>query len=286
MTSRIVSKIANGIATSDGAGVKLKRIIGGSIASLDPFLMLDEFRNDNPNDYMAGFPEHPHRGFETVTYMIEGSFEHKDNKGNRGLLTPGSVQWMTAGRGIVHSEMPKQDKGLVFGYQLWVNLPAKDKMIEPRYQDIPPSKIPVVKEVNGNQIKVIAGNYKQTRGPVDGIVTDPLYLDVTIASAQSFVEEIPTEHTSFAYVFEGSGFFGPKGNMKKVEKGQIAILDASGGKTQIEVTSDGGCRFLLVAGKPIKERVVQHGPFCIYSSIQVTLQTFRIYSHCVGMNRD
>ncbi|GAM26840.1 hypothetical protein SAMD00019534_100150, partial [Acytostelium subglobosum LB1] len=269
MTSRIVSKIAKGMATSDGGGVKLKRVIGGPIARVDPFLMLDEFKSDNSNDYMAGFPDHPHRGFETVTYMLAGAMEHRDHRGNCGLLTSGSVQWMTAGRGIIHSEMPKMDQGLMHGFQLWVNLPAKDKMMEPRYQDIPPENVPVVTDDNGNRIKVLAGQYKEVVGPVQGVVTAPLLLDVEIAPGATFIEEIPVGHASFAYVFQGTGQFGPKNESQEVKISHIALLDGSKGQTQIEVSSTEGCRFLLAAGKPINESIVQHGPFVMNTEREI-----------------
>src|SRR5689334_21818806 len=172
-TREVVRKV-RGQPTSDGAGVRLTRVIGtGALDSFDPFLLLDEFRSDNPNDYLAGFPNHPHRGFETVTYMLAGRMRHGDNQGNEGLLGPGSVQWMTAGRGIVHSEMPEQEDGLMWGFQLWINLPACDKMIAPRYQDIAPERIPVVELPGGARVKVIAGAAGGARGPVDAAATEP-----------------------------------------------------------------------------------------------------------------
>src|SRR5579875_2334639 len=178
MAERRILRRIRGTDTSDGAGVKLKRIIGQpGLDMLDPFLLLDEFRSDNAADYIAGFPEHPHRGFETVTYMLAGRMRHGDNKGNTGLLRPGSVQWMTAGRGIVHSEMPEQENGLMWGFQLWVNLPAKDKMTAPRYQEIPPAEIPTASLPGGVTAKVIAGELAGVRGPIAGIATAPLMLD-------------------------------------------------------------------------------------------------------------
>jgi hypothetical protein len=191
MTERRILRRIRGTDTSDGAGVKLKRIIGQpGLDMLDPFLLLDEFRSDQAGDYIAGFPEHPHRGFETVTYMLAGHMQHGDNHGNRGDLKPGSVQWMTAGRGIVHSEMPQQENGLMWGFQLWVNLPAKDKLIEPRYQDIPPERIPVVHPAEGVTVKVIAGSLGDASGPVSGIVTAPVYLDIAVEAGAGI--EIPT----------------------------------------------------------------------------------------------
>src|SRR5436190_874936 len=182
--------------TTDGAGVKLNRALGSSaIAMLDPFLMLDEFQTDDPNDYIAGFPDHPHRGFETVTYMINGAMEHKDSVGNRGRLGPGSAQWMTAGRGIVHSEMPKQERGLMWGFQLWVNLPARSKMTRPRYQDIAPGRIPTVRGEK-HAIRVIAGDVLGAQGPVSGIVTQPVFLDVTLERGGSLTVPLPARHAA------------------------------------------------------------------------------------------
>jgi redox-sensitive bicupin YhaK (pirin superfamily) len=192
----------------EGGGVKLLRSIGsGQIDHLDPFLLLDEFKSDKPDDYIAGFPDHPHRGFETVTYMLAGHMEHRDHKGNKGNLVAGSVQWMTAGRGIVHSEMPKQDNGMMWGFQLWVNLPSKDKMCPPRYQDIPPEKIPQVIKPDNTKIRVIAGECDGVKGAVTEIVTQPTYLDVSMPKNATFSHSIPLTHNVFAYVFEGRGHF-------------------------------------------------------------------------------
>eukprot|EP01132_Coremiostelium_polycephalum_P006685 gene6685-8270_t len=277
MASRTISKIVNGVATSDGGGVKLKRVIGGTISNLDPFLLLDEFKSDVKDDYLAGFPDHPHRGFETVTYMLAGNMEHKDHKGNKGLLTSGSVQWMTAGKGIIHSEMPKQVDGLMWGFQLWVNLPAANKMMEPRYQDIPPKSIPVVDDGQGNKIKVIAGKYKETEGPVSGIITKPLYLDVDLAPGASFSEEIPSTHTAFAYVFKGSGKFGPKSNLKELKLSQMGVLEANNNQDRIEVIAgEEGVRFLLVAGLPLNEPIARYGPFVMNTQAEIQ-QAFRDY---------
>eukprot|EP01133_Synstelium_polycarpum_P012009 gene12009-14040_t len=267
--SRIISKIATGMNTSDGAGVKLKRVIGGPISSLDPFLLLDEFKSDKPGDYIAGFPNHPHRGFETVTYMLAGKMEHRDHKGNHGILSPGSVQWMTAGRGIIHSEKPLQVDGLMWGFQLWVNLPAAKKMIEPRYQDIPPKDIPVITEADGTTVKIIAGVYKDKEGPVSGIVTNPLYLDVNLAAGATFSEDIPVDHAAFVYVYQGSGKFGPFSNQKKVSESQIGLLDSSAGQKSISATSEDGCRFLLVAAQPLREPVARHGPFVMNTQAEI-----------------
>jgi len=269
--SRLVTKIINGLNVSDGAGVKLKRTIGAGINSLDPFLLLDEFKSEDKNDYIKGFESHPHRGFETVTVMLAGSMEHKDNKGNKGLLGPGSVQWMTAGKGIVHSEMPKQDKGLMHGFQLWVNLPASDKMNEPRYQDIPAKAIPKVTNEDGSKIRVISGEYKDKIGPVQGIVTNPTFLDVDLTPGAKFTELIPEGHTSFVYVIKGSGRFGPIQNSKQVKMQQLAVLDTANGRDSIDVLADDeeGVRFLLVAAKPLNEPIARYGPFVMNTEAEI-----------------
>jgi len=256
--SRIVSRVLKGINTSDGGGVKLKRSIGGVIDNLDPFLLLDEFRSDKSDDYIAGFPDHPHRGFETVTYMLAGNMEHKDHKGNKGNLVAGSVQWMTAGRGIIHSEMPKQENGLMWGFQLWVNLPAKDKMCAPRYQDIPPQNIPEVTK-DGIKVRVIAGEYDGVAGAVKGIATNPTYLDVTLPKGFSFKQSIPQGHTVFAYVFEGEGSFGPNETAQKVPLSHLAVFED--GEFVEAQANNSDCRFLLVSGKPLNEPIARRGPF-------------------------
>jgi len=203
--ARLLRKV-RGTATSDGAGVRLTRVIGGhELPDLDPFLLLDEFGTDRAEDYIAGFPSHPHRGFETVTYMLDGRMRHRDNHGNEGLLTPGSVQWMTAGRGLVHSEMPEQESGRMRGFQLWVNLPARDKMTAPRYQEFAPERIPVVQPAPGVAVKVIAGRVGDTVGPIVQPATDPLYLDVALEPGTAWAYALPDGHNAFAYVFEGCG---------------------------------------------------------------------------------
>ncbi|KAN0027888.1 hypothetical protein ACTFIV_009714 [Dictyostelium citrinum] len=280
MSSRIVSKVSTGMMTSDGAGVKLRRIIGGPISDLDPFLLLDEFKSDDPNQYIAGFPSHPHRGFETVTYMLRGTMEHKDHKGNYGLLKANSVSWMSAGKGIIHSEMPIVDRDkVVWGFQLWVNLPKSHKMMEPRYQDIPAKNIPEVTEESGGKTRVIAGVYKNITGPIVGIVTNPLYLDVKLSPGSTFSEEIPNDHQAFVYVFEGSGRFGPKSKGKEVKTSQIGILQGGQGRDRIEVIagdSDEGVRFLLVACKPLNEPIARYGPFVMNTEAEIQ-QAFKDY---------
>ncbi len=195
---REVSRIVKGMPTSDGAGVKLRRVIGQpGLPELDPFLMLDEFGTDEPKDYIAGFPEHPHRGFETVTYMLDGRMRHRDNHGHEGVLVPGSVQWMTAGRGIVHSEMPEQERGRMRGFQLWLNLPARDKMTAPRYQEFGPERIPVANPGAGVNVKVIAGRVGEVRGPISQPATDPTYLDVGLAGGAVYTHDLPDGHAAF-----------------------------------------------------------------------------------------
>jgi redox-sensitive bicupin YhaK (pirin superfamily) len=263
--TRKVARIARGVPASDGAGVKLTRVIGTpELRNLDPFLMLDFFASEEAGDYIAGFPDHPHRGFETVTYMLSGRMQHKDNKGNRGDLGPGSVQWMTAGRGIVHSEMPLQESGRMAGFQLWVNLPAKDKMCAPRYQDIPAGDVPEVASDTGAAVKVLAGSYGGVEGPVKAVATDPTYLDVTLAPQGAFAISLEEEYTSFAYVFEGAVKFGEDGTA--VKAGQLAVFSKGAG---LKAVSEAGGRFILLAGKPIKEPIAQYGPFVMNSMDEI-----------------
>lgn len=254
MSNRTVTRLAKGIPTQDGAGVSLSRIIGNPyLQRLDPFLMLDEFKSDDPNDYIAGFPSHPHRGFETVTYLIEGSVRHRDHMGSEGYLGPGSIQWMTAGRGIIHEEMPQQENGLLWGFQLWVNLPAKDKMIDPRYQDIPASDVPEV-DVPVGKVRVLAGSLKGVTGPVSGVATQPRFFDVRWAQAGTFEHELPAEHTGFIYAYKGE--LNVAGQV--IREGEVAVL-SEGESVSIDAQADSGA--LLIAGQPLKEPVAQYGPF-------------------------
>ncbi len=257
MTTRTITRRVRGQPASDGAGVRLTRVIGQpQLDMLDPFLLLDEFGSDQPGDYIAGFPEHPHRGFETVTYMLDGRMRHGDNQGNTGLLRSGSVQWMTAGRGIVHSEMPEQEEGLMRGFQLWVNLPASDKMTAPRYQDIAPEEIPEVEPAEGVTVRVVAGRFGDTTGPVAGIVTQPLYLDIALGPGTAIDVPVPTGHNAFAYVFEGDDV--ALGD-ERLQRGELAVL--SDGDAVNLVAGDTAARVLLVAGKPLREPVARYGPF-------------------------
>src|SRR6185436_10029030 len=204
MKTRELERVINSIPASDGAGVKLRRSIGGAPGLRhDPFLMLDEFFSDDPNDYLAGFPAHPHRGFETVTYMLDGHMQHKDNHGNTGDLGPGDVQWMSAASGIIHSEMPQQSEGRMRGFQLWLNLPAKEKMKPAAYRDISSKEIPVVSLSSGGSVKVIAGSFQETKGPVNGTTTDPYYLDVVLPAKGSVEIPLPAGHNAFVYQYEG-----------------------------------------------------------------------------------
>ncbi len=251
--------------TSDGAGVRLRRSLGGSqLNQLDPFLLLDEFKSDDSNDYIAGFPDHPHRGFETVTYMLAGVMRHKDSRGNEGELTGGGVQWMTAGRGIIHSEMPRQTDGLMWGFQLWVNLPASDKMREPRYQDIAADDVPEVVTGDGGRLRVVAGEAGGVSGPVTGIVTRPLYVDVALEDGEGgrFSQPVPLGHNAFVYVFEGEVELGADAESDRqiVSSGHLAVLEDG---DEVQARSAGGepARFLLVAAKPIGEPVARYGPF-------------------------
>jgi len=257
--NRTIDRVVRGMPTSDGAGVKLTRVIGTpTLRRLDPFLMLDEFRSDEPQDYLAGFPNHPHRGFETVTYMIAGRFKHRDNKGHEGLLEAGGAQWMTAGRGIVHSEMPEQEEGLVWGFQLWLNLPARDKMIAPSYKDLHDKDIPVVIEDSGARLRLLAGRIGETKGAMDvgDRVTDPLYVDVEIPAGASVTVPVPKTHEGFVYVFDGESL---DIEGKTLKRGELGVL--AEGEALVLRATKGKARALVIAGKPIGETVAQYGPF-------------------------
>ncbi|HUO18929.1 MAG TPA: pirin family protein [Steroidobacteraceae bacterium] len=263
--ARPVRRVVKGMPTSDGAGVKLRRVIGQpQLPDLDPFLMLDEFGTDKAEDYIAGFPDHPHRGFETVTYMLDGRMRHRDNHGNEGVLVPGSVQWMTAGRGLVHSEMPEQQEGRMRGFQLWLNLPARDKMTAPQYQEFGPERIPVAHPAPGVTAKVIAGSVAGIAGPIRQPATDPTYLDLAIEPGATFAAPLPADYAAFLYVFEGTMRVGEGPEADTVRTHELAVL---GEGTQIELTgvaagADGvNARAILVAGRPLREPVAKYGPF-------------------------
>ena len=274
--ARIARKL-RGMPASDGAGVKLTRVIGGpQLPDLDPFLLLDEFGTDRAEDYIAGFPEHPHRGFETVTYMLDGRMRHRDNHGNEGLLVPGAVQWMTAGRGLVHSEMPEQEEGRMRGFQLWVNLPAKDKMTEPRYQEFAPDRIPVARPAAGVEVRVVAGELDagdggRVRGPIEQPATSPLYLDATLEAGVAWEHRLPEGHNAFAYVFEGEATLGSGEEARAVASQELAIL--GGGDLLRIQAGTAGARVLLIAGRPLREPVARHGPF-VMNTRQELMQAF------------
>jgi hypothetical protein len=264
---RQVVRIVRGRPTSDGAGVKLTRVIGQpALDMLDPFLMLDEFRSDQASDYIAGFPEHPHRGFETVTYMLAGRMRHSDNQGNSGLLTAGSVQWMTAGRGILHSEMPEQEDGLMWGFQLWVNLPAKDKMTAPRYQDIAPERIPTIELAPGANARVIAGEVGGVKGPVEAEATAAVYLDLSLDAGAAVDVPLPQSHNAFAYVYAGQARIGD-GKSSELLRGDLGVLGH--GDTVRLSAPQAATRLILVAGKPFNEPVAKYGPFVMNTQQQI-----------------
>lgn len=287
MSIRPVKRIAQSTPTLEGAGVKLRRAFGfGTTSEFDPFLLLDDFRNDNPQDYVAGFPWHPHRGIETITYVLAGTVDHGDSLGNRGSLGAGDVQWMTAGSGILHQEMPKGDaRGRMHGFQLWANLPAALKMTAPRYQDIKADGIPEIVDDDGTKVRVVIGDFWGKRGPVDGIAADPRYLDISVPAGKRKTLPVEVDRHAFAYVFEGSGSFAdaskPFGVLteKTTPTGDILVRERVGNRSLLvfdrgdEVTvqaGDEGIRFLLVSGKPIGEPVAWHGP--IVMNTQAELQ--------------
>ena len=268
-----VGRKLRGQPTSDGAGVRLTRVIGGAeLPDLDPFLLLDEFGTDRPEDYLAGFPEHPHRGFETVTYMLNGRMRHKDNHGNEGVLVPGSVQWMTAGRGLVHSEMPEQEHGRMRGFQLWVNLPAREKMTEPKYQEFAPDRIVQLQPADGVRIKLIAGRIGDLRGPIAQPATDPLYLDIALDAGAGWEYDLPEGHNAFAYVYEGGEVrIGEGDDARALAAQELAVL--SGGARLRLVDAGQGSRLIVVAGRPLREPVARYGPF-VMNTKQEVMQAF------------
>ena len=267
-----VGRVIRGMPASDGAGVRLTRVIGTpQLDMLDPFLMLDEFGTDRPEDYIAGFPDHPHRGFETVTYMLDGRMRHRDNHGNEGVLVPGSVQWMTAGRGLVHSEMPEQQAGRMRGFQLWVNLPASEKMTQPRYQEFAPDRIPQVHPADGVTVKVIAGRVGEVAGPIVQPATEPVYLDIELAPGASWRHALPEGHNAFAYMFEGDGTVGEGEAARALASQELAVL-IGGPVFQLRAGSS-GARAILVAGAPLREPVARYGPF-VMNTKQEIMQAF------------
>jgi quercetin 2,3-dioxygenase len=287
MSIRPVKRIIQSKPTIEGAGVKLRRAFGfGDTTEFDPFLLLDDFRNDRPQDYQAGFPWHPHRGIETITYVLSGTVEHADSLGNSGKLKAGDLQWMTAGRGILHQEMPQGDgQGRMHGFQLWSNLPASLKMTAPRYQDVPAAEIASVTDDDGTAVRVICGEFWGKRGPVEGVAADPQYLDVFVPPNRRKTLPVETSRHAFAYVFEGSGIFSaasePRGVLteRTVDANEIRLRETTGNRSLVlfdqgeEVTVEAGeegIRFLLVSGKPIEEPVAWYGP--IVMNTQAELQ--------------
>jgi redox-sensitive bicupin YhaK (pirin superfamily) len=276
MTNKTIARVLRGQPTSDGGGVRLTRVISPN-QGLDPFLLLDEFDSAEASDYLAGFPAHPHRGFETVTYMLDGHMLHEDHLGNRGHLRPGGVQWMTAGRGIIHSEMPQQEAGRMRGFQLWINLPARDKMKAAGYRDLEPAQIPTAR-LDGGHVRVVAGalpagvatDGAPVAGPIAGGATEPLYFDVAVEPGRTLTLPVPATHQTLAYAFEGA----PRVGARELPKGSLGIL-VNGDAVAVEA-GDAPVRVLLIAGKPLREPVVHYGPF-VMNTVQEIEQAIRDY---------
>ena len=273
---RKIKRISKSKPTMEGAGVLLKRVFGyNEVPLLDPFLLLDDFHSDNPDDYIAGFPWHPHRGIETITYMLHGEVKHGDSLGNGGLIHPRDVQWMTAGSGIIHEEMPQQKDRLLWGFQLWANLPASHKMMDPRYRDVKKEQIPEVSLADDKgKVKIIAGEINGTRGPVQDVVTNPEYLDVTIDSESEFKHNVKRGHTVFAYVIEGKGYFDP--NRDQLISAENLVIFNDGDEVRI-TTKDESVRFLLISGKPIGEPVAWYGPIVMNTEeeLRIAFEEYR-----------
>jgi len=274
-TIRELLSTTPGVPATDGDGVRMTRVIGShELNMLDPFLLLDCFESDQPQDYIGGFPSHPHRGFETVTYLLAGRMRHKDNAGNEGVIEPGGVQWMTAGKGIVHSEMPEQENGLLMGFQLWVNLPARAKMSQPGYQEYPPSETPLEVRDNGTQVRVIAGTSSAgTHGVVKNEFVHPTYLDVLLPKGQSFEQPVDTRDNTFLFVIDGELEIGEQ--QAPLRTRRLGILGAGDG---VKVYSPSGARFLLVSAQPLNEPVARGGPFVMNSKEEI-IQAFDDYKH-------
>lgn len=264
--TRTVERIIRGQAVMDGAGVKINRVLTQPLQRrLDPFLMLDNFGSEQANDYIAGFPDHPHRGFETVTYMLTGRMRHRDSAGNEGLLASGGVQWMTAGRGVIHSEMPEQAEGLMEGFQLWLNLPAKDKLRQPWYKDFEAAEIPLLQTDSGATVRVIAGESQGVAGAVQREVTEPLYIDVELPAGAGFEQAIRQGHNAFIYVYRGEVVV----DGKAVPAQSMAILANNEGADGVRVKAGPDSRFILLSGKPLNEPIVQYGPFVMNSQAEI-----------------
>jgi redox-sensitive bicupin YhaK (pirin superfamily) len=264
--SRSIERVLGGQFVMDGAGVKINRVLTQPLQRrLDPFLMLDAFGSDKAGDYIAGFPEHPHRGFETVSYMLAGRMRHRDSAGHEGMISDGGVQWMTAGRGVVHSEMPEQNEGLMEGFQLWLNLPAKDKMQEPWYRDIPAEELPRFTLPSGVGVQVIAGRSHGIDGAVQREGTEPLYLDIDLPAGATFEQPLPAGHNAFFYVYRGEVLV----DGKAVPQARMAILDNAAGADGVRVKAGAASRLILIAGRPLNEPIAQYGPFVMNTNDEV-----------------
>ncbi len=264
--SRGIEHIVQGVATSDGAGVSLTRVLTGKLQRrLDPFLMLDAFGSDDPDDYIAGFPDHPHRGFETITYMLHGRMRHRDSAGHEGLLENGGMQWMIAGRGAIHSELPEQEDGLMEGFQLWLNLPAANKMATPWYKDFPTTEIPEYTTPDGVTVRVIAGSSNGVAGAMTRETTEPFYLDIHLPADASFATALPATHNAFIYVYRGAVQVGDT----RVEMQRMGILANTPGADGSALTATEDARLILIAGKPLNEPIVQYGPFVMNTQQEI-----------------
>lgn len=264
--SRSIEQVVQGVETSDGAGVTLTRVLTGKLQQrLDPFLMLDAFGSDDPDDYIAGFPDHPHRGFETITYMLTGHMRHRDSGGHEGLLESGGMQWMIAGRGAIHSEIPEQEDGLMEGFQLWLNLPAANKMAAPWYRDFPARDIPEYTTPQGVAVRVIAGRSNGVAGAMTREVTEPLYLDIHLPPGSQFSTSVPVTHNAFIYVYRGAVQVGNT----TVQAQRMGILANTADADSLTVSSTDGARLILVAGKPLHEPIVQYGPFVMNTQAEI-----------------
>ncbi|MRV70123.1 pirin family protein [Duganella sp. FT92W] len=263
---RAIERIIQGQSVMDGAGVKINRVLTNTLQRrLDPFLMLDNFGSDTANDYIAGFPDHPHRGFETVTYMLEGRKRHRDSAGNEGLLANGGVQWMTAGRGVIHSEMPEQEQGRMEGFQLWLNLPAKDKLCKPWYRDFTAEQVPSFTTDAGASVRVIAGGSHGVQGAVQRAVTEPVYVDVTLPQGAAFSQHIPAGHNAFIFVYRGAVQI----DGKPVASGRMAIFENAADSDGVQVQASEDARFILLAGRPLNEPIAQYGPFVMNTQAEL-----------------
>jgi len=280
---RLIKTVLRSIPTMEGAGVRVNRVFGNSETDImDPFLLLDHFGSENPEDYMKGFPWHPHRGIETITYMIEGEVKHEDSLGNAGTIETGDVQWMTAGSGIVHQEMPHRSDGRMMGFQLWANLPHSNKMMHPRYQDVKASEIPEIVTESGAKVRIICGKIDGTCGPVNEIVTDPEYMDVIVPSGKEFTHSVKKGHTVFAYVFDGNGYF-DENKERLIESNHLVLFED--GEQIIVKTGEKQIRFLLVSGKPIGEPVAWYGPIVMNTHEELDT-AFREYRNGTFIKHD